>query len=159
MPSSITKSALFALVGVLALVDSAHAAASDGVCDYLLTAKACKVHPTQSVCNADTTCEWHSTDDCIVKDDSNDAIRNLALAKTDAVSVDFKTKEEYCEGVTQQSTCSSGATYCQWASGSCELSGAYEVQVTTTCAASSASTSFVAVQTLVVATVAAALLA
>ena len=161
MPSFITKSALFALVGVLALVDSAHAAASDGMCDFLVTANACAGLTSQAPCDADTTCEWHSTDnECIVLGDSGDAIFNLAFVKTDAVSVEFKTKTLACEAVTAQSSCTS-ANGCEWdASGSqCMLSNAYITTVTTKCAASSASTSFVAVQALVVAAVAAALLA
>ena len=161
MPSSITKSALFALVGVLALVDSAHAAASDSMCDYLLTDKTCLAYTTQGACNAIIACEWITNENaCYVAGNSNDAVLNSALAKTDTVSVEFKTKMEACEAVTAQSSCTS-ANDCEWDTNGneCLLSNDYSAAVTEKCAASSASTSFVAVQALVVAAVAAALLA
>ena len=116
----------------------------------------------QAVCDADTTCQWIGAprNECVVLGDGNDAIFDLAYAKTDAVSVEFKTKADACDAVTAQSSCTS-ANDCEWvASGSeCRISDAYITTVETKFAASSASTSFVAVQELVVAAVAAALLA
>jgi len=163
MPSFFAKCALFALAGVFALVEPAHAAASDGICEYLSTSAACGSLVASATCNADTRCEWSSTEsECYVTGDLNptDAILNAALAKTDAFSVEFKKKMEACENVNQQSSCSS-ANDCTWDQNAaeCYLSDVYSNSVQVKCAASSASTSFAAVQALLAAATAAALLA
>ena len=164
MPSFPAKCALFALVGFFALVEPAHAAASDGVCEYLLTAKACAALKTSATCGADTRCEWptiYSPGECFVKGDyTDDEIYFAALDKTDSVSVEYKTKTLACEAVTQRLSCSS-ANDCAWSStaAECSLSDTYSEAVVTKCAASSASASFVAFQALVAAAAAAALLA
>ena len=159
MPSFFAKCALFALAGVFALVEPAHAAASDGICEYLSTSAACGSLVASATCSADTRCEWPSTaSECYVKGDYvNDAILNAALAKTDAFSVEYKTKMEACENVNQQSSCSS-ANGCKWDS-ECLLSEDYIDAFEKKCAASSASTSSVAFQALLAAATAAALLA
>ena len=162
MPSFFAKCALFALAGVFALVEPAHAAASDGMCEYLSTSAACESLVTSAMCSADTRCEWPSTaSECYVKGDYvNEAIFNAALAKTDAFSVEYKKKMEACEAVNQQSSCSS-ANDCTWDStaSECYLSDGYTNAFVVKCAASSASTSSVAFQALLAAATAAALLA
>ena len=131
------------------------------MCDYVLADKTCLAYTKQGACNAIIACEWITNENaCYVAGNSNEAVLNAALAKTDALSVESKTKMDVCEAVTQQSSCTS-ANDCEWDTNGnkCLLSNAYSAAVTEKFAASSASTSFVAVQALGVAVVTAMILA